>query len=375
MRTGQYIKQLGGELEYRAFVPNALPFDIQLDNELQTLLTKAHSALGRLDGVSEVVPDVDFFVRMYVSKEATLSSQVEGTQATLADVLKAEAKIKESTAPSDVKEILNYIAAMNYGLKRLDEFPLSLRLIKEIHGILLKDARGMERMPGEFRVSQNWIGGTAINNAAFVPAPPSELSRLLDNFEKFLHDKAPTPSLMKVGIMHSQFENIHPFPDGNGRIGRLLITFYLCAQKELSKPLLYLSAFFKKHRQEYYNRLHAVHESDDIEGWLEFFLTGVIETSAEAIETARKILKLREEDTRKVAELGRVSKHALTILEHLYRDPIITLKHIMAWTTLSKSNAYNLLRKLTKAGLLKFAGKTATREKVYYYQKYYHLFD
>lgn len=375
MKLGQYIKQLKGELEYKAFVPNALPFDIQLNNELQTLLTKAHSALGRLDGVSEVVPDVDFFVRMYVNKEATLSSQVEGTQATLADVLKAEAKIIETKKPSDVKEILNYIAAMNHGLKRLDEFPLSLRLIKEIHAILLKDTRGMEKMPGEFRTSQNWIGGTTIHNASFVPAPPQELPRLLDNFEKFLHDKMPVPSLIKVGVMHSQFENIHPFLDGNGRVGRLLITFYLCQQKELSKPLLYLSAYFKKHRQEYYSRLNAVHESDDIEGWLTFFLEGVIQTSGEAIETARKILKLREEDTRKVAELGRVSKHALTVFEHLFRDPIITLKHIMVWTNLSKSNAYNLLRKLTHAGLLKFAGKTSTREKVYFYQKYYNLFD
>jgi|SRR3989344_3382447 len=375
MKTGQYIKQLKGGLEYRAFVPNTLPFNIHLNNELQTLLTRAHSALGRLDGVSEVVPDVDFFVRMYVNKEATLSSQVEGTQATLADVLRAEAKIRESKGPSDVKEILNYISAMNHGLKRLDEFPLSLRLIKEIHAILLKDARGMEKMPGEFRTSQNWIGGTTINNAAFIPAPPQELSRLLDNFEKFLYDKLPIPFLLKIGIMHSQFENIHPFLDGNGRVGRLLITFYLCQQKELSKPLLYLSAFFKKHRQEYYTRLHAVHENDDIEGWLKFFLEGIIQTSGEAIETARKILKLREEDTRKIAELGRVSKHALTVLERLYRDPIITLKHIMAWTNLSKSNAYNLLQRLIKVGLLKFTGKTATREKVYYYRKYYHLFD
>lgn len=375
MRTGQYIKQLKGELEYQAFVPNELPFDILINNELQTLLTKAHSAIGRLDGVSEIVPDVDFFVRMYVNKEATLSSQVEGTQATLADVLKAEAKIAETKAPSDVKEILNYIAAMNHGLKRLNEFPLSLRLIREIHDTLLRGVRGMERMPGEFRTSQNWIGGTAINNAAFVPTPPQELSRLLDNFEKFLHDKLPMPSLIKVGVIHSQFENIHPFLDGNGRIGRLLITFYLCQQKELSKPLLYLSAFFKKHRQEYYNRLNAVHENDDIEGWLKFFLEGVIETAGEAMETARKILKLREEDTRKVAELGRVSKQALIVFEHLFRDPIITLKHIMAWTGLSKSNSYNLLRRLNSVGLLKFAGKTVTREKVYFYQKYYHLFD
>ncbi len=375
MRSGQYIKQLKGELEYKAFVPNLLPFDIHINDELQTLLTRAHSALGRLGGVSEVVPDVNFFVRMYVNKEATLSSQVEGTQATFADVLKAEAKIEEPTPSSDVKEILNYIEAVNYGLKRLDEFPLSLRLIKEIHEILLKGARGSEYQLGEFRITQNWIGGTTINNAAFVPAPSHELPRLLDNFEKFLHDKSPFPSLLKVGLIHSQFENIHPFLDGNGRIGRLLITFYLCQQKELSKPLLYLSAFFKKHRQEYYNCLHASHEEDDIEGWLKFFLEGIIQTSGEAIETAKKILKLKEEDTRKVAELGRVSKHALTILENLYRTPIITLKHIMTWTGLSKSNAYNLMKKLTQAGILRFLGRTATREKFFFYQKYYHLFD
>jgi len=375
MRSGQYITQLTGDLSYRAFVPNFLPFKVNINNELQTMLTKAHSALGRLDGVSEIVPDVDFFVRMYVNKEATLSSQVEGTQATLADVLRAEAKIKEPKAPSDVKEIVNYINAMNYGLRRLEELPLSLRLLREIHKILLKDVRGEERNPGEFRISQNWIGGTNINNATFVPTPSHELSRLLDNLEKFLHDQVPMPSLLKIGLIHSQFENIHPFPDGNGRIGRLLITFYLCQQKELSKPLLYLSAYFKKQRQEYYNRLQAVHEQDDIEGWLNFFLQGIIVTSQEAVETARKILRLRGEDTRNIANLGRVSKNAILVLEHLYSNPFITLKHIIAWTKLSKSNAYNLQKKLTQAKILHPIGRIKSREKVFYYQKYYHLFD
>src|SRR3989344_1727185 len=374
MRAGQYIKQLKGDLEYKAFVPNFLPFQIELDDELQTLLTKAHSALGRLDGVSEVVPDVDFFVRMYVNKEATLSSQVEGTEATLADVLRAGAKIEVSKSPSDVKEIQNYVSAMNHGLKRLKEFPLSLRLIKEIHKILLEDVRGMERMPGEFRTSQNWIGGTAINNATFVPSSPQEVLNLLDNLEKFMYDKAPMSSLLKAGMIHFQFENIHPFLDGNGRIGRLLITFYLCQQQELSKPLLYLSAFFKKHRKEYYTRLHAVHEDDDVEGWLKFFLEGVIETSGEAVETARKILKIRDEDTRIIAGSGRISKHALNVLEHLYKTPFITLKHVMSWTSLSKSNAYNLLQRMVEMKVLYLAGKTSTRENVYYYKSFYSLF-
>lgn len=375
MRSGQYITQLKGDLTYKAFVPNVLPFDIKIENDLQLLLAKAHSALGRLDGVSDIVPDVDFFVRMYVNKEATLSSQVEGTQATLADVLKLEAKITQPSTTSDVKEIVNYVNAMNYGLKRLEEFPLSLRLLKEIHAILLKDVRGMERDPGEFRTSQNWIGGTNISNATFVPAPPQDLMRLLDNFEKFLYDSQPLPMLLKIGTIHSQFENIHPFLDGNGRIGRLLITFYLCQQKELTKPLLYLSAYFKKNRQEYYARLHAVHEDDDIEGWLKFFLNGIIETSQEAVETAKKILRLKEEDTRSIAKLGRVSKNALEVLERLYKNPFITLKHIIMWTGLSKSNAYNLLNKLTQAGILHPLGTIKTREKLFYYSRYFHLFD
>lgn len=375
MRTGQYITQLKDGLQYKAFVSGMLPFEIAMTDELQITLTKAHTALGRLDGISEIVPDVNFFMRMYVNKEATLSSQVEGTQATLADVLKAEAEIKQPAAPNDVQEVLNYIKAMNYGLKRLEEFPLSIRLIKEIHGILLKDVRGMERMPGEFRTSQNWIGGTNINNASFVPAPPQEVMRLLDNFEKFIHDDVLISSLIKAGIIHTQFENIHPFLDGNGRIGRLLITFYLCQQGELQKPLLYLSSYFKKNRQEYYERLHAVHENDDLENWLIFFLKGVIETSIEAVETARKIVRLKEEDVKTVAGFIRISRNALIVLENLYKTPFITLKHIILWTTLSKSNAYNLLIKLEDAGILKPAGRIRTREKVFYYEKYYKLFS
>lgn len=375
MRSGQYITQLSGDISYKAFVPNSLPFEVKINDELQMLLAKAHSALGRLDGVSEIVPDVDFFVRMYVNKEATLSSQVEGTQATLADVLKVEARIQEPTRFSDVKEIINYINAMNYGLKRVNELPLSLRLFKEIHAILLKDARGMERNPGEFRTSQNWIGGSNLTNATFIPVPPHELMHLLDNLEKFLHDPHPMPMLLKIGIIHSQFENIHPFLDGNGRIGRLLITFYLCQQKELSKPLLYLSAYFKKNRQEYYNRLHAVHEQDDIEGWLNFFLNGIIETSNKAVETARKILRVKEEDTRSIAGLGRISKNAHIVLEQLFGNPFITLKHVVSWTNLSKSNAYNLLKRLIQAEILQAAGTLKTREKVFYYKRYFHLFD
>ncbi len=375
MRSGEYKKQLKGSVEYMAFVPNPLPFNLNLNDSFQMLLTSAHSALGRLDGVSDIVPNVDFFVKMYVNKEAALSSQVEGTQATLADVLKVEAKIEEIARPWDVKEIVNYINAMNHGLKRLDSLPLSLRMLKEIHLILLKGVRGMERNPGEFRTSQNWIGGKDINTATFVPSPPQELVKLLGNLEKFFHDKTPMPSLLKTGIIHSQFENIHPFLDGNGRVGRLLVTFYLCQQKELSKPLLYLSAYFKKNRQEYYDRLHAVHEKDDIEGWLNFFLKGVIETSEEAVETARKVLKLRDEDIKKISELGRISKNAMKVLDRLYENPFITLRHITELTGLSKSNAYNLLQKILKTEILKPIIGHKRRAKVFYHQKYFHLFS
>jgi len=266
MRCGKYITQLKGDAKYRAFVPNPLPFEIKVNEQLHVLLSQADLALGRLDGIAETLPDVDFFILMYIKKEATLSSQIEGTQATFGDVLKAEVRAEGLETHKDVDEILNYIKAMNYGLKRLEKLPLSLRLIKEIHRILLAGVRGEKRGPGEFRVTQNWVGGTSINRASFVPPPPHELMPLLDNLEKFFYDKFPIPILIKAGLIHAQFENIHPFLDGNGRIGRLLITFYLCQQRVLNKPLLYLSDYFKKFRQEYYGKLQAFHENDDIEG-------------------------------------------------------------------------------------------------------------
>ena len=248
MRSGTYNKQLKGDAEYKAFIPAKLPFKIKFDSALQNLLSKADQALGRLDGISEVLPDVDFFILMYVRKEATLSSQVEGTQATFSDLLKAEAKIKDAEIHNDVDEIVNYIGAMNYGLKRLRDIPISLRLTREIHEMLLHGVRGRHKSPGEFRRSQNWVGGPTIQTASFIPPPPQEVMPLLDNMEKFLHDKSPIQILVKTALIHSQFENIHPFLDGNGRIGRLLITFYLCQQGVLHKPLLYLSEYFKQNR-------------------------------------------------------------------------------------------------------------------------------
>jgi Fic family protein len=374
MRTGKYITQLKGIAEYKAFIPNKVPFKIEIDEELQSLLSKADLALGRLDGIAEILPDVDFFILMYVRKEATLSNQVEGTQATFADVLNAEIRVGDLEVHKDVDEILNYVKAMNYGLIRIKELPLSLRLIKEIHKILLDGVRGESKDPGEFRRSQNWVGGSSIERASFVPCPPQELMLALDNLEKFLYNDFRIPVLIKIGLLHSQFENIHPFLDGNGRVGRLLITFYLCQQKVLDKPLLYISEFFKKNRQEYYDRLNAVHEKDDIEGWLRFFLDGVAITANQAIATSKKIIKLREMDNKKILSLGRVAPNAILVFNSLFHTPTVTIRDVEKITGLKNPNAISLTNKMVGLGILKeLTGRK--RNKVFRYQDYVNLFD
>ena len=375
MRSGKYINQLSGELQYQAFAPNRLPFELYQDAKLDTLLSEANLALGRLDGVAEIVPNIDFLTLMFARKEATFSSQVEGTQATFADVLKVEAAIEDKKIPYDVQEIINYIKAMNHGLNRLVSFPLSLRLIKEIHGILLTNVRGAERQPGEFRTSQNWIGGPTINTATFVPTPPHELMTILSDFEKFLHQNKTIPVLIKTGLIHTQFENIHPFLDGNGRLGRLLITFFLCQQKVLQKPLLYLSVYFKKYQKNYYYWLNQVHEKDDVEGWLKFYLQGISETAKEGFETAQKILRLRNIDLNKVSNLGRTTKNALLVLDSLYKNPLISLRKVVEITQLSRSNAYGLLRRLEKVHILSQLPAKPKRTKVYVHREYLSLFN
>ena len=332
---------------------------VNIDDEMLNLLSSADRFLGRLDGIYELLPDVDFFIFMYIRKEATSSSQVEGTQATFYDVLKMEAKILDPTIPSDVKEIINYIEAMNYGIERLKELPLSLRLIREIHSILLKGVRGQERFPGEFRKTQNWIGGRTPKTAVYVPPPPDKLMPLLDNFEKFLHADVNIPILIKTPLIHSQFELIHPFLDGNGRTGRLLITFYLYERGILRKPLLYLSDYFRRYRSLYYDRLDAISKKDDIEGWVKFFLEAVIEISKEAVELSRKIIELRERDRKKIAYLGKSAKPALLLLERLYNQPFIT--------------ANNLIKKFLKLGVLKEWGNRK-RNRVFFYEEYLNLF-
>lgn len=285
MHAGRFVKQLEG---YHAFIPAPLPPDPPLatDPELACLLSEADRALGRLDGVATVLPNPDLFVAMYVRHEAVLSSQIEGTQSSLDDVLQFQIDATGKELPKDVEEVVNYVNAMNYGLERIASLPLSLRLIREIHERLMAGVRRAERTPGEFRRSQNWIGpqGCTLSNATFMPPPVHEMQAAVDNFEKFLHD-ATVPVLIQCALAHAQFETIHPFLDGNGRIGRLLITLLLCERKVLHRPLLYLSLFLKVHRSEYYDRLTAIRRDGNWEGWLKFFLGGILEVSQSATAT------------------------------------------------------------------------------------------
>lgn len=374
MRAGRYVSQSSGKATYRAFVPNELPFKLKIDNVLQARLSEADRALGRLDGITEILPDVDFFVLMYIGKEATLSSQVEGTMATFSDMLKAEARIEDTDIHSDVDEIQNYIKAMNCGLDRLETLPLSLRLIREIHEVLLRGVRGEGKTPGSFRKSQNWVGGHSIETASFVPPPPHEVMPLLGNLEKYMHDKTPAPVLLKTALIHLQFEAIHPFLDGNGRVGRLLITFYLCQQSVLERPLLYLSEFFRVNRQEYYESLTAAHKKDDLEGWLRFFLEGVTLTARSAAETAQRVIDLRENDVRSVTEMGAVSEKAMKLLNHLYRSPLVRIRDVEKIVGLSNPNAIALIRKFTELKILQeITGRK--RNKIFANSRYIDIFN
>ncbi|MBI5116751.1 Fic family protein [Candidatus Poribacteria bacterium] len=367
-RARQYVSQPVG---YRAFLPKSLPPNppVAMEGEMWSVLSQADRALGRLDGSTETLPNPDLFVFMYVRKEAVLSSQIEGTQASLMDVLEFEAQALEPGAPKDVEEVVNYVSAMNHGLSRLKELPLSLRLIREIHQKLLAGVRGSERAPGEFRKSQNWIGppGCGLEEAQFVPPPPHEMQNALGDFEKFLHDSTPMPVLIKVGLAHAQFETIHPFLDGNGRVGRLLITFLLCEKGILKRPLLYISHYFKKHRSEYYERLQAVRDRGDWEGWLKFFLLGLYEVAQEATETARQIVNLREQHRELITKrLGRGAGKALALLETLYTRPVVSVQIVEETANASFVTANMLVKQLCEMGLLKeITGQRRNRRFLY----------
>jgi Fic family protein len=371
--TGRYEETAVGGERVRAFVPAPLPPEppVAFQGDLQRTLESAVLSLGRLDGVSSLLPDKALFLYTYVRKEAVLSSQIEGTQSSLSDLLLFELDEAPGVPIDDVVEVSNYVAALDHGLARLREgFPLSTRLIREIHGVLLSRGRGHNKSPGEFRRSQNWIGGTRPGNARFVPPPHRLVPDCMTELERFLHaEDAGVSVLVRAGLAHVQFETIHPFLDGNGRVGRLLITFLLCHARVLNEPLLYLSLYFKQHRSIYYELLDRVRREGDWEAWLEFFLEGVKETAEGAVTTAQRLAALFQEDRTKVEAAGRRAGSALRLHELFKARPILSLPGICAVTGLSFPGATSAMDVLIERGIAReLTGKR--RNRLFLYERY-----
>jgi Fic family protein len=353
---GRWLKTSAGTESFRAFLPAPLPPrpEIRIDFRLQDLLGRANRALGRLDGITTLLPEPSLFLYFYVRKEALFSSQIEGTQSSLSDLLLFESQETPGVPLADVREVSNYVAALDRGIELLrSSLPLSLRLIREIHKVLLSKGRGSEKGPGEFRRTQNWVGGTRPGNAQYVPPPPGEIMACLGALEKYLNDKpAPTPVLIKAALAHVQFESIHPFLDGNGRLGRLLITLLLVAEGAIREPLLYLSLFFKQNRNRYYELLQQVRLDGDWEAWLEFFLEGVVETSEKATETTTKILDRFDTDRTKIAALGRSTGSALRLHDLLRRRPLLTIAAATRELGLSAPTVGSSFEHLVRLGIV-----------------------
>src|SRR3989339_624066 len=375
LELGKFINQVQG---FKAFVPNYFPpkggFDFS-----PNIIKKNDEAtrlLGKLDGITKLLPDADFFLLMYLRKDAASSSQIEGTMATMIDAIEAEAKIAEDV-PEDVDDILHYIKALNYGIKRMrgDDFSLASRFIKELHRELLSKARATHFSdPGEFRKSQNWIGGTRPDNAHFVPPPIEDMARAISDLEKFLNKEDAVPVAIKAGLIHAQFETIHPFLDGNGRTGRMLITFYLWKEGFLEKPVLFLSSYFKKHQKIYYEKLFGYHNGK-VEDWIDFFLDGVIKIANEAIDTVSKITELRQKDLEKIHTLGkRASESAMMVLPKLYAQPIVNNVIIQKWTGFTRAGAERVIDRFIKIGILTPKDKNVTYGQSYIYKKYLDIF-
>ncbi|KEH11170.1 MULTISPECIES: Fic family protein [Delftia] len=370
-RLGRFIETSAAGEKVRAFVPPPLPPEPAIDVlALLEKLSLAERALGRLDGITMLLPRQELFLYMYVRKEAVLSSQIEGTQSTLSDLLRFEAEAQAGQPIDDIREVSNYVDAMMYGLERLRDLPLSLRLIREMHGRLLQSGRGGTKSPGEFRRSQNWIGGTRPGNALFVPPPVNELGPCLDAFERFMHEDASRlPALIKAGLLHVQFETLHPFLDGNGRIGRLLVTLYLCINGVLNKPLLYLSLFLKTHRAEYYRLLQEVRENGNWEAWLDFFLTGVAQTANQAFEAATHIVDLFRQDRERIATEGERASSTLRIHDLFQLNPFLTSNQLVRQTGLSSPTVNTALADLQRLGIIEeVTGRK--RGRVFSYQRY-----
>lgn len=357
----------------QAFVPSPLPPVPAIDwsPELRRKFDQALLALGRLDSVSILLPETSLFIYTYVRKEAVLSSQIEGTQSSLSDLLLFELEQQPGVPMDDVQEVSNYVTALDYGLARLEGgFPLSLRLIKEMHDKLLSRGRGSDKAPGEFRRSQNWIGGTRPGNAVFIPPPPENVQECMGQLELFLHDQPEhTPVLLKAALAHVQFETIHPFLDGNGRLGRLLITLLLCEQKVLKAPMLYLSLYFKTHRRRYYELLNEIRNTGDWEAWLDFFADAVIETATQAVDTVQRLLALAEEDRKRIRELGRISGSVQVVHHAMMERPIASPVWLKSKTGLSLTTVGTSLEKLEALGIVKeLTGQK--RNRLYGYAQY-----
>jgi Fic family protein len=357
----------------RAFVPAPLPPNppIVESPELREKFDTALATLGRLDSISVLLPDPSLFVYMYVRKEALLSSMIEGTQSSLSDLLCVELDQPASVPLDDVKEVCNYVAALDYGIRRLaDGFPLSLRLLKEMHQILLSTGRGTEKRPGEFRISQNWIGGTRPGNALFVPPPPDRVIECMGALELFLHNQPEkTPILVKMALAHLQFETIHPFLDGNGRLGRLIIPLLLHSEKVLKEPILYISYYFKAHRQRYYDMLNETRFTGNWEAWLDFFADAVIESANQAIDTANRLLKMAENDRDRINQLKRISGSVHLIHQAMMERPLVTQKWLQEKTQLSLMTVGKSIMELEKLEIIKeITGRK--RNRIYSYTDY-----
>jgi len=365
---------------FKAFIPHPFPpkggFDF--DPEILKKNNEATRLLGKLDGITKLLPDADFFLLMYLRKDATSSSQIEGTMATMVDAIEAEVKVNENI-PEDVDDILHYINALNYGIKRVTEenFPMSLRFVRELHKKLMHKARVTHFSdPGEFRKSQNWISGTRPDNARFVPPPIDAMHTSLTDFENFIHKGDLVPIVIKAGLVHAQFETIHPFLDGNGRTGRMLITFYLWKEGFLEKPVLFLSSYFKKHQKVYYEKLAGYHEEGRVSEWVDFFLDGVIEVANEAIDIVDKITILRQRDMEKIQSLGkRASESAVKVLPKLYGQPIVNNAIIQKWTGFTFAGAQTVINRFIDIGILIPKNKDKKYGQSYIYRNYVDLFS
>ncbi len=363
---------------FMAFVPNIFPPESGFSFS-PSIIKKSNEAsrlLGKLDGITKLLPDSDFFLLMYLRKDAASSSQIEGTMATMVDAIEAEAHVR-TDIPEDVDDILHYIKALNYGIKRVtsDDFPVSLRFIRELHQQLMHKARSTHFSdPGEFRRSQNWIGGTRPDNARFVPPPVKEMHESLNNLEKFIQSDDEIITVLKAGLVHAQFETIHPFLDGNGRTGRMLITFYLWKEAFLEKPVLFLSSYFKKYQEVYYEKLAGYHKGK-VQEWIDFFLDGVIEIANEAIEIVSQITILREKDMLKIQGLGkRAAESAVMVLPKLYTQPIVNVNLIQSWTGFTRAGAQSVIDRLIELKILEKKDKDRKYGQSYIYKKYVEIF-